>query len=92
MTALVQPPSTDTTTWHVVIECRGIHYLYLMRMYAHLPTSVVMARTLEMYHRKQPWWSHWLCQPAVEIATILRVCQYGVKSLGWNTLGVSRHD
>lgn len=49
-----------------------MHYLYLMRMYAHLPTSVMMARTLEMYHRKQPWWSHWLCQPVADIATILR--------------------
>lgn len=74
MTALVQPPSTDTTTWRVVIERSGTHYLYLMRMYAHLPSSVVMARTLAMYHRKQPWWSHWLCQPVVDVATILRVC------------------
>lgn len=74
MTALVQPPSTDTTIWRVVIERSGTHHLYLMRMYAHLPTSVMMARTLAMYHQKQPWWSHWLCQPVVDIATILRVC------------------
>lgn len=74
MTALVRPPSTDTATWRVVIERSGTHYLYLMRMHAHLPTTVVMTRALAMYHQKQPWWSRWLCQPVVDMATILRVC------------------
>ncbi|KAK2615962.1 hypothetical protein N8I77_002683 [Diaporthe amygdali] len=72
MIAIAQPLSTDIITWRLVIERNGTHRLHLMRMHTNLPTSVVMGKTLSIYHQEQEWWSRWLCHPVVEIATIVR--------------------
>ncbi|KAJ0119984.1 hypothetical protein J7T55_000834 [Diaporthe amygdali] len=92
MTALAQPPSTDTTTLRIVIERSGTHHLYLMRTYAHLPTSVMMGRTIAMYQREQPWWSRWLCKPVVEIATILRSVDSETQSSNGQEVFVTRRS
>lgn len=47
-----------------------------MRMDSVIPSSVVKERILSLYYREQPWWSRWLCRPAIGIVNIVRVCQH----------------
>lgn len=75
-TIAVQPPFTDTITWRVVIERSGTNRLHSMRLRADMPIKTVMQEILILYHREQQWWSRWLSQHVVEIATIVRICQH----------------
>lgn len=75
MATVVQAPAPDNITWRVVINRSGTHYLYMMRMYSQLPSSVVKDRILALYLQGQPWWSRWLCKPVMGLVTIVRVCE-----------------
>lgn len=54
MATVVQAPAPDNIPRRVVIKRNGSHYLYMMRMYPHLPKSVVKDRILALYLQGQP--------------------------------------
>lgn len=90
--AVVQTPFTDTITWRVVIERSGTQHLHAMRLRAVMPIRAVMDEIMALYHREQPWWYRWLSQLVVEIATIVRTCQYAIRSWDQQTFGITRSN
>lgn len=89
-TAIVQLPFTGPITWLVVIERSGTHRLHSMRLRADTSIKTVMEEILALYHREQPWWSRWLSQHIVEIATVVRTSPHSIRPLGRTDFGVLR--
>lgn len=78
MTATAQSFYTCIVTWRLVIERNGTHSLYLLRIDSKFSRSAVKEKILALYHRKQPWWSRWLCRPVIGVVTVLRVGQHSM--------------